>query len=216
MNTFSPTAMIRFGWETFKKRPWFFIGVFLVISILSGGSQFQYQTNNPTDFTPSVSVVVAIVAGVLIIAVIQILAKMGAIQFALRAHDNADTVSFHDVWAPHPFWKYVGASILVGVIVVTGLILLIVPGIIWALRYMFVPYLVVERKLAPFEALKESARITYGHKWQLLGMIGLIIAVYILGFLCLIVGLLVSGPVSAFAIAHAYRTLSAEAGTQAA
>ncbi len=211
MNTFSPSAMIRFGWETFKKRPWFFVGVFLVVGILSSGMNFQMDAN--TSYTPGIIVLFVIAA--IIMTIIQTLAKMGSTQLVLKAQENTESLTFGDLWAPHPFWKYVGASILVGVIVVIGFILLIVPGIIWALRYMFVPYLVMDRKLKPFEALKESARITYGHKWQLLGLIGLIVLINILGALALLVGLLVSGPVSAIALGHAYRTLSAQAGAPA-
>lgn len=211
MNTFSGSAMIRFGWETFKKRPWFFVGVFLVIGILSSGMRFQMGDN--THNAPAM-IALLIVVGIAM-AFIQVLAKMGAIQLALKAHDTPESVVFKDLWAPHPFWKYVGSSVLVGIIVVIGFILLIVPGVIWALRYLFVPYLVMERKLKPFEALKESARITYGHKWQLLGMLCLVALINILGLLCLVVGLLVSVPVSSLALAHAYRTLSAQAGTPA-
>lgn len=198
--------MIRFGWETFKKRPWFFIGVFLVVSILSSGSRFQLNGTNETLATIALFVVAGIAFGI-----IQVLAKMGATQLALKAHDNAESVTFGNLWAPHPFWKYIGGSILVGIIVVIGLILLIVPGIIWALRYMFVPYLIMERKLTPFAALKESARITYGHKWQLLGLLGLIVLINILGAILLLVGLLVSIPVSSLAMVHTYRTLSGQA-----
>ncbi|MDO8575999.1 MAG: hypothetical protein Q7R90_01650 [bacterium] len=207
MNTFSGGAMIRFGWETFKKRPWFFIGVFLVVSILSSGGQFQ--TGKNIDYTPATIILLVVVS--VAFAAIQILAKMGSIQFVLKAHNNSESTTFGDLWAPHPFWKFVGGSILVGVIVIIGFILLIVPGIIWGLRYMFVPYLVVERKLKPFEALKESARITYGHKWQLLGLLCLIVLINILGALFLLVGLLVSIPVSSLAMVHAYRTLAGQA-----
>ena len=199
--------MIRFGWETFTKRPWFFIGVFLIISILSSGGSFQVSdTAEVTSGALGLFVVVA-----LALAVIQMLAKMGSIHLVLKAHDNAESVRFGDLWAPHPFWKFVGGSILVGIIVIIGFILLIVPGIIWALRYLFVPYLIMERKLAPFEALKESARITYGHKWQLLGLLCLIVLINILGAILLLVGLLVSIPVSSLAMVHAYRTLSGQA-----
>src|SRR3989338_6392547 len=207
MNTFSPGSMISFGWDTFKKRPWFFIGAFLVVSILSSGGSFR--ANDSADVTSGAVALFLVVAVAL--AVIQVLAKMGAIRLALKAHDSAESARFGDLWAPHPFWKFVGGSILVGVIVVIGLILFIVPGIIWALRYLFVPYLVMERKLAPFEALKESARITYGHKWQLLGLLCLIVLINILGAILLLVGLLVSIPVSSLAMVHAYRTLSGQA-----
>ncbi len=204
--------MIRSGWETFKKRPWFFVGAFLIVSILSSGVNFQADEN--TTYEPG-TIVLFVIVGI-VMAIIQVVAKMGATNLVLRAQENTESLGFGDLWAPHPFWKYIGASILVGIIVVIGFILLIVPGIIWALRYMFAPYLVMDRKLKPFEALKESARITNGHKWQLLGLIGLIVLINILGALCLLVGLLVSGPVSALAVGRAYRTLSAQAGTPAA
>ena len=211
MNTFSGSACIRFGWETFKKRPWFFIGVFLFVGLLSSGGNFQL---NDTDYSAA-TIALFIVAGIAF-GIISILAKMGATQLALKAHDSAESATFGDLWAPHPFWKFVWGSILVGVIVILGLILLIVPGVIWALRYLFVPYLIMERKLAPFEALKESARITYGHKWQLLGLLGLTMLINILGAILLLVGLLVSIPVSALAMVHAYRTLSAQPGSPTA
>jgi uncharacterized membrane protein len=208
MNTFSPAAMIRSGWETFKKRPWFFIVAFLIVSILSSGMRFQ--VGDKVEYAP-MTIALLVVVGI-VGAVISIFAKMGALQLSLKAHESAESVTIKDLWAPHQFWKYVGASILVGLIVVIGFILLIVPGIIWGLRYMFVPYLVIDRKLKPFEALKESARITYGFKWQLLGLLGLLLLVNILGFICLFVGLLVSVPVSALAMVHAYRTLEHAAG----
>src|SRR3989344_2410515 len=208
MNTFSPGSMISFGWDTFKKRPWFFIGVFLVVGILSSGGNFQL---NDTDYSAA-TIALFIVAGIAF-GIISILAKMGATQLALKAHDSAESATFGDLWAPHPFWKFIGGSILVGVIVILGLILLIVPGVIWASRYLFVPYLLMERRSSPFEALKESARITYGHKWQLLGLLGLTMLINILGAILLLVGLLVSIPVSALAMVHAYRTLSGQAAS---
>jgi uncharacterized membrane protein len=74
--------------------------------------------------------------------------------------------------------------------------------------FMFATYLVIDKNMAPMDALKESRRMTYGHKWNLflfgLGLIG----INILGFLALIIGLLVSLPVTMLAMAHAYRTLA--------
>jgi uncharacterized membrane protein len=48
-------------------------------------------------------------------------------------------------------------------------VLLIVPGIIFGLMFMFSTFLVIDRELGPIEALKESNHITHGHKWRLLG-----------------------------------------------
>lgn len=203
MNIIAPGTMIRFGWETFKKRPWFFIGVMAVIWVASG---IFSQMSSYASETSGAAVVFALV-GVFVGVVGQLFVKMGTISFALKAHDAPEVARFEDLWAPEKFWSYLIASILVGLIVVAGIILLIVPGIIWALRFMFVPYLIIDRKLDVSAAMRESSRITLGHKWQLLGLVVVLGLLNILGLLALIVGLLVTVPVTMLAVVHAYRTL---------
>lgn len=215
MNGFSAGSCIKFGWETFKKRPWFLVFVALVISILEGGfryqDQYQYQTNNAPTFSPGL--IALIVAVGIVGGVVSILARMGRITMSLKAHDDVSAVHWKDLWMPHPFWRYLGAGILTGLIVLLGFILLIVPGIIFALRYMFVPYIVMDKGLMPMDALRESARITYGHKWELLGLFLLLALLNILGFICLLVGLLVTVPITWFAVTHAYKVLEQKAGS---
>ena len=206
---FSIKSCVRFGWDTFWKRPWFFGLVFLVIGILSGN--YGYQTSS-TDFriTPEL-VMLLIVAGV-VGTVIHTLVGMGRTNLLLKAHDNAGAVSWRDLWSPSPFWKYFLTSLAYGLIVVAGFILLIVPGIIWSIKYMFAPYLVMDRTLGVREALRESARITSWRKWDLF-LLGLVLGlINILGLLCLVIGLLVTVPVTYLAVAHAYRILEHTAG----
>jgi uncharacterized membrane protein len=62
--------------------------------------------------------------------------------------------------------------------------------------------------------MKESNRITRGHKWPLLGLVALLILINVLGVLALVVGLLVSIPVSTFAFVQAYRSLSGRPETR--
>jgi len=59
----------------------------------------------------------------------------------------------------------------------------------------------------------ESNRITRGHKWQLFGFVLLLLLINLLGLLALVVGILVSIPVSTLAFMHAYRVLGGKAGT---
>lgn len=136
---------------------------------------------------------------------------MGVTAFYLKAHDDPDAVSLSALWHPQPFWTYLGASILLGLAIAVGFLLLIVPGIIFTLMFMFTTFIVIDRELGPVEAMKESRRITHGYKWRLLGF-GLVLAlVNLLGILALVIGLLVSIPVSSLAFAHAYRTLGPRA-----
>ncbi|MEA3324508.1 MAG: hypothetical protein U9Q37_05135 [Euryarchaeota archaeon] len=57
--------------------------------------------------------------------------------------------------------------ILYGFIVVGGLILLTIPGIIWAIKFQFFDYLIVDKGLGPIDALEKSSEITRGVKWDL-------------------------------------------------
>jgi len=73
---------------------------------------------------------------------------------------------------------------------------------------MFVPYLVIDRGLGPIESMKESWRVTKGNKWQLFLLFLALIGINLLGVAALVVGLLVSVPITMLAAAHAYRTLT--------
>jgi uncharacterized membrane protein len=206
MDTFTAGSCIRFGWETFKKRPWFLIGAafFYFVVIILVSSILNELINQGG--------LLALIGTIARFAV-QILAGMGAISFALKAHDDVTNASIFDFWRPRPFWKYIGATVLFGVIFLVGLILVIVPGIIWGIMFGYSAYLVIDKGLWPMEALKESRRITYGHKWELLllGVFSVLIA--IVGTICLGVGLLVAYPILILANVHAFRTLQQKAGS---
>ncbi len=90
------------------------------------------------------------------------------------------------------YWNSVVAGILVLLIIVGGFILLIVPGLIFACRLAFVPYLVVDRKMAATDAIKESWRMTDGHAMKVfgIGLLGLLLV--IAGLICFLVGVIIA------------------------
>jgi uncharacterized membrane protein len=201
---FSSSEAIKFGWETFKRRPWFFIGAtFLIVlaSALCDGftSGIDAALTGSTEDPSIIGMVINLALGTLV--------SMGATAFFLAAHDNPDTVDLSALWHPRPFWKYLGASLLLSLAVAIGFVLLIVPGIIFGLMFMFATFVVIERELGPIDAMNESNRLTRGHKWPLLGFVLLLVLINLLGLLALVVGLLVSIPVSTLAFVHAYRVL---------
>ena len=106
------------------------------------------------------------------------------------------------------FWQYLATSILVGLIVIGGLLLLIVPGIIWLLKYQFAMPLVVDKKLDITESIRKSGEITQGHKGWLFGFAIVLGLVNIAGALLLLVGLLVTIPLTTMAYIYVYRQLS--------
>jgi uncharacterized membrane protein len=201
MQTFSIEAALKFGWETFKKRPGFFIGMTLIILIVSWLTGFAIETVGGKD---------NIIVGLVNLAITTLI-DLGVVATVLKAYDSAESVSFSDLWHPQQYLPYLGATLLTAVIVVVGLILLIIPGIIAAVTLLFVKFLVVDRKLGPIEALKESARITKGHRMTLFLFVLAIAVINIIGAILLLIPLLVTIPVSTLAMVYAYRTLGHKA-----
>jgi len=199
MNEFSASGSIQAGWKTFKKRPGFFIGSMLIIFVVVGivSAIFGQYENQGT-----VSVLASL--GNLLV---ETLVDIGIVAFALKAVDHPESVRLADLWHPRHYFQYLAAVVLTGIAVIVGFALLIVPGIIVMLMLLFVKYAVVDQKLGPIEAIKESARLTKGHRVDLLVLLILALLVNIAGALCLLVGLLVSVPVTYLSMVHAYRTL---------
>ena len=202
---FSPGNAIRFGWEAFKRRPWFFVGAMLILvaaniaaSIVSGA--VDTVTGGSMDEPTLVGNLVSYLLGILI--------SMGMTAFFLAAHDNPDGLEYAALWHPKPFWNFFAASVLASLAVGIGLVLLIVPGLIAMVLFMFATLLVIDRGLGPVEAMQESMRLTKGYRWPLFGLILLLALVIFVGVLALGVGVLVAGPVAGLAYVHAYRMLS--------
>ena len=79
-----------------------------------------------------------------------------------------------------------------GFIIGFGILFCVIPGIIFACKLAFVPYLIVDRKLDAITAIKESWRLTTGHAITVF-FIGLAARpIYLAGLLCCVVGVIFS------------------------
>jgi uncharacterized membrane protein len=114
---------------------------------------------------------------------------------------------FSDLWYYKPILNYFLASVVQGIIVTIGFILLIIPGIILSIRLYYTYYLIIDKNLGFVEAIKKSWAITRGNTWNLFFFGVLIGLINILGALCLIVGLFVTVPLSLLALTFVYRKL---------
>jgi len=82
------------------------------------------------------------------------------------------------------------ANLFVFTVVGIGLVFFIVPGIIFACRLAFVPYLIVDRRMEVVEAVKLSWQMTNGHAWTIFLMALLAVPIITVGFACLGVGII--------------------------
>ncbi len=135
--------------------------------------------------------------------------SLGSIYIVLALVDGKKA-SIGEIFSQsHLFWRYLWASIVYGFAVAVGFILLIVPGVYMALKYGLYRYVIVDRpELSAMDALKESARLTDGIKWDLLIFSFALVGINLLGLLALGIGLLYTIPVSAMAYVALYRSLT--------
>ncbi|UCG91628.1 MAG: hypothetical protein JSV97_11195 [candidate division WOR-3 bacterium] len=197
---FSIREAVKFGWNTMKSNFWFFLGILIVawviVAIPSGIATLLQKQSPGFVFLFNI-----------ITWVVQLIVAIGFIRIALRFVDN-EKAEFNDLFSfPPYFWRYLGGSILYFLIVAGGMILLIIPGIIWAIKFQYYGYGIIDQNLDPVDALKKSSAITNGIKWELFGF-GIVLAlINILGALVFFVGLFATVPTTLVAYAFVYRRL---------
>jgi uncharacterized membrane protein len=81
------------------------------------------------------------------------------------------------------------ANLLVWVIIGIGFVLFVVPGIVFACRLAFVPYLVMDKGLDPVAAIEKSWAMTRGHGWRIFGMFVLSFVLAVCGLALFLVGI---------------------------
>lgn len=197
---FSTGDAIRFGWDTTKKHLGFFIGLTLVagaVYVIPSVIAELIRENNPL-----IAMVIDLVS-----SVVSLVMAMGIVKISLQFCDTRPS-TIADLFSCFPlFFPYLFGTILYVLIFVGGILLLIVPGIIWGIQFQFFAYPIVEKGLGAVASLKQSSAITKGAKWDLFLFGLLLFGINILGALALGVGLFLTGPTSILAAAFVYRQL---------
>lgn len=106
--------------------------------------------------------------------------------------------------------RYFLTSLVYGLIVAGGMILLVVPGIIWGIMYSQALYIAIDQGKGVRESLKASKDLTRGFKGKIF-LIGLVMAlISIIGAIPLGLGVIITMPLSMLTGAVVYLRLSEE------
>lgn len=201
---FSISEAIHFGWNTMKSNLGFFIGLLIFVFLFTSLSSIIAAKATEANIFLGIIFYIADFS-------LSIIISIGLVKIALRFCDN-EKGRFADLFSQYPlFPQYLVGSILYGLIVFAGTILLIIPGIIWGIQFCFYDYFIVDKGLGPIEALKRSSAITRGVKWDLFLFFLILSGINLLGALCLLIGLFVTIPTTMVALAFVYRKLMAQA-----
>jgi uncharacterized membrane protein len=128
-------------------------------------------------------------------------------KFFLNIYDNKEVTVLGMLKNSKGFYKFFIVYMAVNLATIAGLFFLIIPAIYVVVTYSFALYLLIDRNLGIQESLTESARISRGHKIELLKFWLALVCINIVGSALFLVGLLFSLPVSFLAIIYVYREL---------
>lgn len=198
---FSYKRVLVYAWDVFVHNAPFLVGILSMLLALALGNNFIATVlANEVHFW--VGFLVFLVG-----MVMSILLWMG-LKFVMIKITRRKHVRHEELLTPAPYLiKYVAGSFFYSLVVTVGLFLLVVPGIVWAVKYSFHRHLIVDKGLDPFQALYVSGQMTEGHKWDLLWFLILLKLINLLGVLCAGVGLLVTLPYTSIARARVYDRL---------
>jgi uncharacterized membrane protein len=201
--------VLGFGWKVMKANFWFFVGLAIVAVLVNSISNITEEVIlqiAPPELVVTLLISVINIIGMFISMIIGISFTKIALSFCDSRKPAFGTLfDFQDC-----FWRYLGTHALYMLIVFGGFLLLIVPGIIWLIKYGMCYYFVIDKGLGPVQALKASGRTTMGVKWELFGFGILCSMIILLGLLCLIVGVFAAYPIVLIANALVYRHLLAQ------
>ncbi len=198
--SFSIGDSIKYGWTTTKKNFKFFAVLLLIIAAVNFVPSFL---NSAFEDSPGIVFLVSLISWGL-----QILVSLGIIRIALKIYDKK-AVKHDDLFkSTNLIIPYFLGSLIYGAIVFAGFLLLIIPGIIWSIKFGYYTYFMVDKNMGPIDALKASSAMTKNIKWKLLGF-GIIAAVInILGVFAILIGLFWTVPTTMMAQAYIYRKLT--------
>lgn len=188
------------AWSIVKPKLGLFVGIFFVVAVASYLSNLNGR-NVPSEYA------MPLFAVNLVGAILSLFLAPGAIKICLAAIDGK-SFGFKDLFSEGKyFFRFLLGTILYVLIILGGLILLVVPGIIWSFKYMLWPYLVVDENLSVTDAIKRSGQLTKGYKFKMFVMGLLLSLIAIAGIIALLVGYFIALPVIYLSLTIMYRTI---------
>lgn len=161
----SPTELLQGAFTIFKENVKLFFLIFIIPAIIS---ILAILTLLPSAYTDNMMPVLTVLPlYVLILAVVNILMSLAMIKVVASPSDT--TVKSAYSFAAKNFWSYVWVSVLVGLATLGGFILLIIPGIIFMIWFMFSYYVLLFEGKKGTDALKGSREHVRGRWWAVFG-----------------------------------------------
>lgn len=200
---FSIREAVRDSWHMFWRHVWFFGGMAAITFLLS---LFKSEHH-------------IVVTTLVIIA--QVLWGYVWLSTSLAAADDKEDILHFKYLSSHmpnfrQFLTLIGIGIVTAIIVVVGLVLLIIPGLYFAIRLAFAQLAYVDHQDGVKKSLERSWHMVKGKIFWTVVLVALVqVGILIVGFLALFIGLLVAYPLTMLVYARFYRALDTHHRTMA-
>jgi uncharacterized membrane protein len=191
---FSIQEAIRKGWEMFVSQPLNSIAFTMLIFMIQMAAAVYLK-----DFSILVSILVspALTAGFFLVA---------------NRISRGVEVRFSNFFEGFSFWGIlILTSLISGILTFFGILALILPGIYLGVAFTFAIPFALYSGTNFWTSLELSRKLITMNWWKFFGFVLVLAAFNIIGFVCAIVGLLVTIPVSYFAIYAVFEELTADA-----
>lgn len=206
--TYSISESFSLGWKKFKEKALLYLGMTILINVISVFSNPSYQTfmHYPDISATPPYDITHFIANVLYIYLVLGFTK------AVISHMRGEDIEFNSFFNVNfmNLVHYFIAMLLTGVLVVIGMIFLIIPGIHIGLRLLFTSYLIVDKNLNFVDAIDQSWNMTKGKTMDLFFWVLIAFCIALLGLIALVFGLFIALPVISLALAYLYVKLSGE------
>lgn len=191
---FSIEEIVGKAWEMFKSRALFHIG--FMVSIVAVQAIFALYL---ADFTFLYSIFLAppLVCGFYLVA---------------NRQSQREQVDFQNYFDGFKYWwNLITTNLISTIAIVLGIICFVVPGIYLLVGYMFSLLFVIFGGFDFWTSMELSRRLVHTNWLKFLLFVLALIALNILGFLCLIVGLFVTIPMTYLAVYILFEELTIDA-----
>ena len=204
---FSATEAISYGWKGFTANIGPLVVIGLVLLLVSVATNWLSQGFDNFFLSISASVLSMFISLVI---------SLGLIRAALAILDGRQP-SVEQLLSTRDIGPYFIASVLVAIVVSVGLLLCIIPGLIAGFLLQFYGYAIIDHKAdsvttapqsSPTGAIRASFEVVAANIGPLILLAVLCFVLNVAGALLCGIGLLVTVPVTAIAIAYAWRYFS--------
>lgn len=206
-------AAASYGWKKFSQHAAFFVVTTLVFGVVSFGLLIASYIGLIVSTDPGASPTGAtwiLIGGAYIIAIGVSFVLQWALNHAALLASSGIAPSVRNVFSTQNLGRYIITSFLMGLIVIAGSILCLIPGLIAAVLFVFAPLIALDKGLGPVEALGRSYELVRSNLGQTLLTLLLSYGILYVGSMICYIGMAVTLPMSIVMIAYAYRVLDGQ------